>query len=503
MAEVATHKRWWCTDRAAHVVVGAMCAAYAIVFSIWSLHKYDNFLARRFDLGNMVQAVSRVAHGDFLMTSTDVLGEQASRFAGHVEPILYLGGVLWHLWPDPRVLLIAQAVVVSTAAIPAYLLARVWLRDARIGLVFAFVTLMSPWVQSQTLFDFHPVALATPFLLWAIWAAATNHVTTLWVMVILAISCKEHVGLAVAVFGIWIAWTLGRRVLGVAVSLVGLAWSAFAIGFLIPHFRTPSAESMLASRYAEFGDSVGEALVTLIVHPIRSLEILTTPGRIAFLLALLVPLLFLPLRAPLLAAGALPEIVIDLMSSRSEQHQVVFHYAAVAIPFLIAASIAGLRAIRLGRSHRLRGATRSPVIVVSALVSVTLISSWILSPLPGIGPPPFGGVAGSRDSRVSTVTRDDPRAGALRDATRQIPAAVVISAGNEVGGHLSDRRRILTFPVVDDAEWIIVDTVNAGMGDGRDPVAHSRRLRELRQTGEWSTVFDRDGVLVLRREEGE
>ena len=81
----------------------------------------------------MVQAVWSTANGD-LLTSTDSTGEQISRLAGHVDPLLALFAPLWWLWPDPRMLLVAQAVIVATGALPAFWLGRRWLGDDRLAL---------------------------------------------------------------------------------------------------------------------------------------------------------------------------------------------------------------------------------------------------------------------------------------------------------------------------------------------------------------------------------
>ena len=49
----------------------------------------------------MVQAVWSTAHGHPLRM-TDLHGEQISRLAAHVDPILVLFAPLWWLWPSPR-----------------------------------------------------------------------------------------------------------------------------------------------------------------------------------------------------------------------------------------------------------------------------------------------------------------------------------------------------------------------------------------------------------------
>ena len=62
--------------------------------------------------------------------------------------------------------------------------------------------------------------------------------------------------------------------------------------------------------------------------------------------ALLVPLVFLPLLAPLALVTVVPELLPNLLSSTRTQTSIHFHYTAGAIPGLMLAAVLGAR--RLG-----------------------------------------------------------------------------------------------------------------------------------------------------------
>src|SRR5207237_774531 len=104
----------------------------------------------------------RSAYG--LRASEAVLGP---RWRAIIDPILALFAPLWWIWSSPNMLLVVQAVGVGLGAIPVYWLARKHLRSARAGLGFALVYLAYPATGWLTLNEFHPVALATPLLLFA------------------------------------------------------------------------------------------------------------------------------------------------------------------------------------------------------------------------------------------------------------------------------------------------------------------------------------------------
>ena len=86
------------------VVVFALCA---IAFD-----RYSSFRLFGYDLGNMVQAVWSTAHGHPLRM-TNLHGEQISRLAAHIDPILVLFAPLWWIWPSPNLLLVVQAIAIA------------------------------------------------------------------------------------------------------------------------------------------------------------------------------------------------------------------------------------------------------------------------------------------------------------------------------------------------------------------------------------------------------
>ena len=77
-----------------------------------------------------------------------------------------------------------------------------------------------------------------------------------------------------------------------------------------------------------------------------------------------------------------------------------------------------------------------------------------------------------------------------------------VSATNSLGGHLSERRRIFSFPVVREARWLALDTTEPSWRDDVRPQAGARFRRALarvRADPAWRLVLERDGILLFRR----
>jgi uncharacterized membrane protein len=464
----------------ARVLVGAAVASYAAGFAALSTLRHSAFITGRFDLGNMVQAVWSTAHGHPLRM-TDLNGDQISRLAAHVDPILVLFTPLWWIWPSPNMLLAVQAVAIAAGAVPVFLLARKHLGSAQAGAGFALAYLLYPATGWLTLNEFHPVALATPLLLLAFWCLDADRLFPFALAAIAAAACKEEIALVVAGFGIWYALARGRPLAGAAIAAAGGAWAALAIGVVIPHYNA-GAESDFYGRYSEVGGSAGGIVKTAFTHPLRLAEAAFAARDLHYLLDLVAPLAALSLLAPLVLIAALPELAINLLSSTTTQTSIHFHYTAGLIPPLLIAAIFGAKRL-----------ARRPAVVAMIVVAAVLVSNYRLGPIPGWRHLPGGQQFQATAARVTRHDRIAERALEL------IPPRAVVSATNTLGGHLSARPRVLSFPFVQDATWIAADETQPGYADRYAPVPTAVELAVLRRNPEWRLVFEEDGILVFRR----
>jgi uncharacterized membrane protein len=467
----------------ARVALWSAIAAYAVGFGSLSVLRHRAFSTGRFDLGNMVQAVWATAHGHPLAV-TDLRGDQISRLGAHVDPILVLFAPLWWVWPSPSMLLVAQAVAIALGALPVFWLASKHLGSERAGLGFALAYLLYPALQWMTLSEFHPVALATPLLLYAFWYLDEDRLVPFAVFAVLAVLTKEHVALAVAGLGVWHAVAHRRALAGGAIAALGVAWTALALLVVVPHFN--EGGSSFYARYSEVGGSPSGILETAVDDPERLLSRVFSSRSIRFAVRLLAPLALLPLGAPVALVPALPELGIDVLSATPTQTSIHFHYTAATVPALLAAAIFSTKRLSRRRSRR---ADR----LAAVAVATALVANYVLGAIPLWRELPGGEALGARTMEVAEHDRIAAR------ALRVIPDGAVVSATNSLGAHLSARRRVLSFPFVQDAEWVAVDRTQPGYADRIAPIPTAVQTAWLRRDPDWRVVVDEDGVLILRR----
>jgi uncharacterized membrane protein len=453
--------------------------AYAAGFSALSILRHRAFSTGRFDLGNMVQAVWSTAHGHPLQI-TGLRGDQISRLGAHFDPILAAFAPLWLAWPSPDMLLVAQAVAVALGALPVFWLARKHLGSDRIALGFALAYLIYPPTQWLTLNEFHPVALACPLLLYAIWFLDEGRLVPFAGCAIVAATTKEEIALVVAGLGIWYALAHGRRWTGAAVAAAGVAAALIAIEVVIPHFNRAGTSSFF-TRYSEVGSTPGGIVHTALTDPWKIVTTAATRRGLGYLAQLVLPLALLVVLAPLALIAAVPELAVNLLSAATTQTSIRFHYTAGLIPVLIAAAVFGAKRL-------------PPRIPVATIVVVTaLAANYLLGPAPLWRYFPGGEQHQARAADVSEHDRIASR------ALRLIPPHAVVSATNSLGAHLSARRRVLSFPYLQDAQWVAADETAPGYADRLAPLPTAVQLSWLRRNPEWRVVFERDGILIFHR----
>ena len=445
-------------DRAARLTLLAAVAGWAAGFAVLSTERHHAFETGRFDLGNMVQAVWSTAHGRPFEV-TNLAGQQVSRLGSHVDPILAAFAPLWLVWPSPDVLFVGQAVAVALGALPVFWLARKHLESEAAALGFAVAYLLLPATEWLTLNEFHAVALACPLLLFAFWFLDERRLPAFALFAFLAATTKEEVALVVAGFGVWYALSRRRWAAGAAVAALGIAAAAIAVWVVVPHYNA-GGRSPFASRYS-----------------LGNLRHLFDHHQLGYLADLFLPLGGLWLAAPIVLVAAIPELALNLLSSNRYQSSLHFHYVAGVIPPLVAASVLGAGAIarrRPGLTAPL--AAFAVVVALGANVRLGALPAW---------------------TNLHTAQTAHDRI--AERALSLVPKNAAVTATNTLGAHLSARRRILSFPKLADATWAIADETKLSYLDSNKKGPARTALAAIRRDPAWQVVFDRDGLVVLRK----
>lgn len=462
--------------------VWAAMTAWSIVLFLVVRDHFVHFRLARYDLGNMVQTVWSTAHGRPLEMTDGSTGEQVVRLAFHVDPILAALAPLWIVAPSPLTLVAVQVGAVALGALPVYWLARRHLGSEAVAAALALGYLAYPWVAWTAVDAFHPVTLAVPFFLFAIWFLDSDRLVPFAVCAVGAIACGELMGLAVAGLGVWYALARGRRRPGAAIAVAGAAWTIVALRVVVPAFS--GGDSVFYGAYEDVGGSPLGIVRMALTDPIGFLSAAAGWYDLLYVFLLAVPLGGLFVLAPGLAAVALPQLAANMLAGFDSTTDPRAHYVAAVVPFLYAAVVIGLA--RLSPTGRARGAV---LVLTLSVVSAVMVGPWP------------GAVAGSPDFFRTDDSAE--RLTSLRRAVQLVPPDAPVVATNRIGSHLAERRFAGTVPVLGPAEWVVMDTSDAWIpgawGGGQDPAVLERFRSRLERSPSWRLVFERGDVVVFRR----
>jgi uncharacterized membrane protein len=459
-----------------------MIAAFIATFVWLTWRSHAGFGSFGFDLGIFDQGVwllSRLRNPFVTIRGLPLFGDHASY-------ILVLVAPLYWVWPDPRLLLLLQIVWLAVPAVCVYLIGRRRLGSPLAGLAVAAAYLAFPALQWAAVWHFHPETLAAGFLGLAALAADRQRWRSMAVWLLLAMACKEDVGLVVAGFGA-LLWATGHARIGRRTLAAGLAWSLLAALVLVPLTNgRPSPHLEL-----NYGIT-GSGLATLVqAAPALTVSIWTSlvDGKGDTYLALIfTAFLGLPLLDPRWLLPVAPPILLNLAAIHGYQQEIRYQYLATAAPFLALATIAGLRLLVQRRA--------ALAVVLAVLVAVAGYVDVQAGPAPW--------------SKEYSGPVDDPLDPVRRQALDLIDPSAAVSAQYNLVPHLAHRPRIYEFPNPftavnwgfpgdqhrpEDIEAIRFVVVERPLLDQPEAAL----LDHLRAQPRWRTRLDRQGIVLLER----
>jgi uncharacterized membrane protein len=456
-------------------VVLLLITIYILAFTIFTIGRYDRYNATGWDLGIFTQLTWNAAHGQFLQNT---IAEQNNMLGIHAPYITIVLAPLFWLWADPRMLLIAQTIILGVGAWPIAMLARRHFSQRWIPPLFALLWLLYPALGWINRWDFHEIAPATTFLAFAFEATDRQNwpQTDLWL--VLALLCKEEIGLTVAAFGILMAWRYGRSRRVCAVWVIGgTAWFFIHAFFIFPVLHNATNGLPIhAVRYSWMLSGNPTTMVNFIFGP-------TLPDRFAFLIKLFAPVAFIALIGPEWLIVALPTFAFSLLSSYPPQYDIFMHYTAPIIPAIFVATIFGSHRLICRRYH-------IPARIVLGTVLAAVVVMWLI----------YNPFVYANVQAASSIYGWEPGAhvDALNAAAKLIPPTACVVSGNSIQAHYSVRPETYVLGArgdMDGCAYMVVD-----MGDQRHNDFTDNEMAACYQlwSGKRSPIFFQDTVVVLK-----
>lgn len=465
------------------VVVWIAAIGFLALFGWLGLRQYWLFHQQAFDLGIFTQGTWLLSRFE---TPFFVTIRGLPLFADHSSYILILLAPFAWIFPTAPMLIVVNVAALAVTAPLAYVVAK----RAGAGRLLASITglavLLHPAVQWNVRDSFHPEVLVVPLVVGAIALLQRNRDGWAIALVVLSLTAKEDVGLLIVPLGLVIAWVMGKRRTGFAISALGIA--SFLLNFLVllPAW-SPSGELLYSYRYATLGEGPIGILVGLVTKPGVWLDTLSDPTRLGYMAVLLFAMP-LAIVAPRWLLAGVPTLLANVFTNHGYQYDVEFHYTAYLIAVVVVAAAFGA-----GKVHGW-GRPSATKLAVGVMVASGLVV-WALA-----GP-------------ITGWAASDEKQEQIRSMLAHVPADGSVSAWGNLVPPLGEREILYQFPnpfvahyyatggeygllggdtpVVDDVDWVVLRRDLRG--------DFSQLISELERSPMFEVVIDDEPFLLLRR----
>jgi len=491
-------------------IVTALTALFFLICTWTSYARWANFQYRSFDLAYYVQAIWQLIHGRL-----DVSVENVPLLGNHVEPIVFLFAPLFAVFGHPMLFVAVQNAALASMPMVGYNIARRLGLDGKRACLLSAALLLAPAAGYIAIHEFHPEALVAPFLLLMLQARLAKSIRRHWLWFVAVLACKENMAPLLIVYCATQCITERNRGLAelrrwyVWPMILALIWFLLCAYVITPALNSGNIDYV--ALYDQLGASPRNILINAFVRPQligRALLQSLTHGNLLW--ALLFPFLCLPLLRPRWIIIAAPILLQHLLSWRSSEWMIYFHYAAPLLPLFWIASVEAIAASAQWKRVPSFVSRQAAWLVIVGCVAAQI---WV---------GPLG--------RIVTTTADWLGAGQERARKSafiaQIPPASSVVAPLSYLSHLAMREKLYSLHYVlkglktlsrssyqppSSADFVLIDyrdsaTFDPGAGfyhptmktvDGRIIPSSDRLLHDFLKKAAW-TADEQDELTLLR-----
>jgi uncharacterized membrane protein len=359
-------------DAGPNIPLGTILAIAVLFFAItvWTSYaQWADFRYGTFDLAYYCQALWQFLHGRFRTTVLPV-----PLLGNHVEPIIFLIAPVFAIFRHPMIFVVLQNAALAAMGPISFDIGKRLGLSVRTASFLAASLLLAPAAGYIALHEFHPEALVAPLLLLMFRARLVRSLAQHWFWFGAVLACKENMALLLGAYcivqlfvgrrrglselGAWYFWPL----------VVAVGWFLICVLVVTPALNAGSVD--YGGLYSQIGSSAADIAIKMVIQPQligKALRQSLVHGNLVW--GLLLPFLCLPLLKPRWLLIALPILLQHLLSWRSSEWTIYFHYAAPLLPlFWIGAAEAAADLRLRPRFSSIFQASLPPLFLLGALV---------------------------------------------------------------------------------------------------------------------------------------
>jgi uncharacterized membrane protein len=465
------------------VVAGAL--TYAGFFTFYLLRWHYKLRTGNFDLSINNNLMFGGLHGEFLRSTVAFPTDPSKYLATHAKFGSFWFLPIYALVPRAETLLVIQATLIGLSAIPLFAFARRHLSEWLAAIVALTYLLYYP-MHGASFSEFQNVPIAACFVFATVWAADARRFGWMALFAVVSLSMREDIPVGMAVVGAFLLVSGHRPMPGLILATVSTVYFLILRFYVMEEAGSWWFPNMYKELWADGEKGFKSVVKTLLTNPLFTLNKLIVEKKLVYLMHLLVPIAFLPVRRYYLWAAFIPGAVLTLLVTNYDPPITFsFHYVMHWAPYLFMASVVALKVIRDERGQNRMYAA------AAAMVGATLVLTYNYGAFPARN----GSFKGQFNKIEFTFTdAERARYKALQEIIQIIPPDASLAATEKVGPHVSSRLVIYTMrngPY--DAEWILASSRELKLSKTRP------KLREAVESGRYGVVKRIEDFAVLRR----
>lgn len=485
---------------AATITVWIGVVGYSYAMTVWCIMRHRKLQSAVSDLGISDNLMYNGLAGRFMESPIFSGPANGLHFlANHFQIGQFLFLPIYALAPRAETLLAIQSVALGVSAVPLYYFARRRLSPWMSALLSLAFLAYYP-MHGANLYEMTYLPVACPFILGTIWALDAGRFKTMIPIFVAALLMREDISFGLAITATVFAMAGHQTRAAFVVALVSTAYFLLVRFVIMPAAGTWVFPEMMYRELIPKGEpnTFGSVIKTLVTNPIYTLGKVTTQDKLVYLLHLLVPLAFLPIRRAWLWAAILPGTITTMLTTAYKPTiSLGFHYTMLWTPYLWLAVPVALAL--LGKSFG-----DGPARMRAAFAGV-LFGTAALSFNFGAFARPPNFMAGFHAFDFKIGPEHEERYRELRALIEMMPADASVSLTEIVGAHAANRVNALSMLAgPQDADYILVRKSDRGI-DRLRPVLDGDDYGVLERRGEFALLkkgHDPSGNAKLRKDFG-
>jgi uncharacterized membrane protein len=431
----------------AYKLLVTLCLGYFLIMTLLGIDRHWSFKTSINDTGVFDQAIWNALQNGVLLETIN-LSVPINWLGFHFHPILFLFVPLYKISSTPIWLILIQSLAITLTTFPIYKTALYLNYRPWPALLCSIGFLLNPFVINAALWDFHPVAIATPLIALSIFFVLSNNFKGLLICIFILFLCQEQFGMVACCIGI--SYYLVNKDFNKAICLIsiGVFYTLILFFGFFPLLSPTGTHIMMSpqvtnlNRYGWLGQTIPDIASHLLSSPLSILKTVLYDlevHRYVFLLLLPYGLLLPLLGFEVLLIGAV-DFAVNALSLIPLQRSIYSYHSITLIPLITIAAMIGFKRLSKIASA---GFNRRIIVLSAAAFFLLLINSLPLM---------FG-----KESlwRLSPFPVKNPE---LEKIKKIIPANAVISVQANIGAHFSQRETVYAYPnMTNAADYIILN----------------------------------------------